>query len=124
MMPGGILARRETELVILRVAHLRDCTYEWDHHVRLGRRAGLTHADIARVKEGRAEGWSSRQAAILTAVDQLHREQYIDDGAWTALRRYLDDRECIELCMLVGHYEMLATFIGTLHVEPDRELGR
>ncbi len=28
--------------IILRVAHLRDCAYEFEHHVRLGRRAGVT----------------------------------------------------------------------------------
>ncbi len=27
--------------MILRVAHLRDCRYEFEHHVRLGRRAGV-----------------------------------------------------------------------------------
>ena len=36
LMPGGKLPRRDTELVILRVAHLRACAYEFDHHVRLG----------------------------------------------------------------------------------------
>ncbi|MBV8385841.1 MAG: carboxymuconolactone decarboxylase family protein, partial [Acidimicrobiia bacterium] len=29
MMPGGKLPRRDTELVILRVAHLRNCEYEF-----------------------------------------------------------------------------------------------
>ena len=38
LTPRGRLPRRETELVILRVAHLRDCAYEFEHHVRLGRR--------------------------------------------------------------------------------------
>src|SRR5688500_10960009 len=41
LMPRGRLSRRESELVILRVAHLRDSAYEFEHHVRLGRRAGL-----------------------------------------------------------------------------------
>ena len=33
-------------LVILRVAHRCACTYEWEHHVRLGRRAGLPPEQI------------------------------------------------------------------------------
>ena len=41
LMPFGKLPRRDTELVILRVAHLRGCDYEWHHHVRLGKRAGV-----------------------------------------------------------------------------------
>jgi alkylhydroperoxidase family enzyme len=124
-MPGGKLPRRETELVILRVAHLRDSKYEFDHHVRLGRRAGLVEADIDRVKKGpETPGWSAREQAILTVVDALHREGDIDDATWSALRHHLDDRECIELIMLAGHYEMLATFIATLRIEPDKRAVR
>ena len=52
LMPGGTLPRAETELVILRVAHNCDCAYEWGHHERLGRRAGLTAQEIERVRAG------------------------------------------------------------------------
>ena len=47
MMPysGALLKGRlpsaDTELVILRVAHLRSSEYELQHHRRLGRRRGL-----------------------------------------------------------------------------------
>src|SRR3978361_669754 len=42
LMPGGKLRRADMELVILRVPHNCGCDYEWDHHVRLGRRAKLS----------------------------------------------------------------------------------
>jgi len=42
LMPGGKLPRKDTELVILGVAHLTDNAYEWGHHERLGARAGLS----------------------------------------------------------------------------------
>jgi AhpD family alkylhydroperoxidase len=120
LMPGGTLPRRETELVILRVAHLRSCRYEFDHHVQLGRRAGLTERDIARVVEGPdAEGWSARESALLAAVDALHEHQDLDDAGWTRLRDHLDERESIELLMLAGHYELLATVIAALRIQPD-----
>ncbi len=120
LMPGGTLPRRETELVILRVAHLRGCTYEFDHHLRLGRRAGVTPADVARLVEGpAAEGWSARERTLLTAVDQLHRDWDLDDDAWAAVSRELAEPQAIELVLLVGHYEMLATAIGTLRIQPD-----
>jgi len=126
LMPGGKLPRRETELAILRVAHLRDCSYEFDHHVSLGRRAGLDDADLARVVEGPlAAGWSAREQALLGAVDALHHQQDLDDDGWAYLRGHLDERQTIELCMLVGHYEMLATVIAALRIQPDRpRVGR
>ncbi|MCT2582350.1 carboxymuconolactone decarboxylase family protein [Actinophytocola gossypii] len=121
LMPGGVLPRRETELVILRVAHLRECAYELAHHRRLAARAGVSEADAERVVAGpTADGWTSRERALLAATDLLHHERDLSDEAWRALSRHLDERECVELCLLVGHYELLATAIAALRIEPER----
>lgn len=121
LMPGGRLPRRETELVILRVAHLRDCGYEFTHHVRLGARAGVTRKDVERVIAGpAADGWSPRERTLLTCVDALQRDQDLGDEDWAQLRRYLSERVTLEFLMLVGHYQMLATTITTLRIQPDQ----
>lgn len=120
MMPGGKLPRRETEMVILRVAHTRGCDYEFEHHLRLGKRAGIGPVEVERITAGpMAEGWSPRERAILAAVDELHDKQDLADATWTELRVHLSEREVVELLMLAGHYEMLATFILTLRIVPD-----
>lgn len=121
LMPGGKLPRRDTELVILRVATLRSCAYELEHHTHLAGRAGLSPADVERVAAGPGDpAWSDRDRAILTAVDELVLDHDLGDDAWAALAPHLDDRRRLELVMLVGHYEMLATTIGALRIEPDR----
>lgn len=120
LMPGGVLPRRETELIILRVAVLRGSRYEFEQHRRLGRRAGLRAADVERVAVGAdAYGFSERERVLLRATDQLHAEQDLDDATWCAVRDQLDERAAIELCLLVGHYEMLATTITALRIPPD-----
>lgn len=125
LMPGGLLRRRETELVILRVAHLRGSEYEFEHHVRLGRRSGVTAEDVTRVVAGpEALGWTPRERALIAATDRLLAARDLDDDEWDALRRELDEREAIELCLLVGHYEMLSTVITTLRIETDRPRRR
>ena len=125
LMPGGKLPRRESELVILRVANQRDCAYEAEHHRRLGRRAGLTAEEIGRVPDGPgATGWSSREAALLRATDALVAHRDLSDIEWSALRTHLDEREVVEFLMLVGHYDMLATFVNTLRMEPDKALPK
>jgi AhpD family alkylhydroperoxidase len=121
LMPGGKLPRAETELVILRVAHNTDCEYEWGHHERLGKRAGLSAEEIERVRSGPdAPGWDERQALLLRAADELHGDGRIGDELWAQLAAQLDEVRLIELCMLVGHYEMLAMTLNSLRVEPDR----
>jgi alkylhydroperoxidase family enzyme len=120
LMPRGVLPRKETELVILRVAHLRGSTYEFEHHVRLGRKVGLRDEDLGAVTRPLADGaWTDRQTTILSAVDRLVSDRGLDDELWADLRSHLDERACIELVMLVGHYEMLATFLETLRVPQD-----
>lgn len=120
LMPGGTLPRRETELVILRVAHVRGCTYELEHHRRLGARAGLGEADVDRVRNGPdAAGWTARERALFRATDDLLEERDLSDERWRDLRHHLDERGAIELVLLVGHYDMLATAIRTLRIPLD-----
>ena len=125
LMPGGKLPRVETELVILRVAHNTGCEYEWGHHERLGKRAGLSAEEIERVRSGPdAPGWSERQALFLRAADEMHADGQIGDGLWALLVAQLDEVRLIELCMLIGHYEMLAMTLNTLRVEPEHPQNR
>jgi alkylhydroperoxidase family enzyme len=122
LMPAGKLPRRDAELVILRVATLCGSEYEWTQHERIALRSGLTRADVERVRAGvDADGWDTRQTAILAAVDQLHATRDLTDGAWQSLRDAgLTETQLIELPMLVGHYEMLAMTLNALRVQPDR----
>src|SRR5262249_59516170 len=117
-MPGGTLPRADTEVLILRVAANCDCEYEWRHHERIGQTAGLSAEQIAAVREGEGD-FSSHQLALLRAADELHAERELSDETWAELTSFLSDTELIELCMLVGHYEMLAMTLNSLRVEPD-----
>jgi alkylhydroperoxidase family enzyme len=120
LMPGGKLPRDESEIVILRVAHNCACEYEWRHHERLGAQAGLSTKEIDRVKEGAGAGWSDRRAALIRATDELHAGKRISDATWADLRPLYSDEQLIELCLLAGHYEMLAGTLNSLGVEPDK----
>jgi AhpD family alkylhydroperoxidase len=120
LMPGGRLPRQDTELVILRVAHNTGCAYEWAHHERIAQRAGLSAADVERVCSGpEAPGCSERQRQLLRACDEMHADGCIGDSLWALLAAELDDDLMIELCMLIGHYEMLAMTLNSLQVVPD-----
>ena len=120
LMPGGKLPRAETELVILRVAHNTGSEYEWSQHERIGKRAGLSEEEISRVRAGAdAAGWSERQALLLRAADEMHERRQIGAELWAQLSQHLDEVRLIELCMLIGHYEMLAMTLNTIEVEPE-----
>lgn len=132
LMPGGVLPRRDTELVILRVAQLCGCEYEWRHHESLAALAGLTTAQVEAVREGaEADGWTARQAVLLEATDELYASTTWSDDTWRGLKAQLSERELIELPMLVGHYVMVAMTVNGLRIQldepqppPKSKLGR
>jgi alkylhydroperoxidase family enzyme len=120
LMPGGRLPRADTELMILRTAHNCRSEYEWRAHENLARSAGLTTDQVQQVRAGaEGAGFSAHQRLLLRATDELHANRALSNGTWSELRPRLSDSELIELCMLVGHYEMLAMTLNSLGVRPD-----
>jgi alkylhydroperoxidase family enzyme len=116
----GSLPRIDAELVILRVAHNCDCEYEWRQHERMAAGVGLSPAAIAGVRGAPpATLYSQHQEALLRAADELHAEREISDPTWSELRQRFSDEQMIELCMLVGNYEMVAMTLKTLRVQAD-----
>jgi alkylhydroperoxidase family enzyme len=118
LMPFGRLPRRDTELVILRVAWQCSCAYEWHQHVPLGLRAGLTPDEVAGVAaRSPGQGFTVRQQALLAAGDDLLAQRALSDSTWSAVRAVLSTREIIELCLLIGNYQGLAATIGGLGIQ-------
>lgn len=124
LMSGGSLDRYLTELVILRVAWNMGNDYEWGQHVELSAAFGIERATLERITVGpSAAGWSPMEALLLQATDELHTERRITSATWDELGKQLNEVQLIELCFLVGHYEMLAMFLHTVGVqlEPGKE---
>lgn len=120
LMPGGTLPRRDAELVILRVAFRTGAAYEWRQHVVLGARAGLREDEIERCAREGLDGWTPRQATLVAAADELLAERRLRDETWAAVEWELGERGAIELCLLVGQYQGLATALGGLGVPLER----
>jgi hypothetical protein len=70
-----------------------------------------------------APEWSPLEALLLQATDELHSERQISGATWDALAANLNEMQLIELCFLVGQYEMLAMFLRTVGVqlEPGKD---
>ena len=117
----GRLARADTELVILRVAHLRKSEYELQHHRKMGRRRGLddqTQATIFAWPDTTG-GLTHRQQALLSATDEFINDRSISAEVWQQLSSHLDRRQLIEFCMLAGQYDSLAATMSALDIPLD-----
>ena len=120
----GELPPRLRELAILRTGWLCRAEYEWGQHAVLARRVGISEEEIARVKSGpQVEGWTELEAAVLRAVDELHSDACVTDDTWAVLAVHLDERQLIEVPMLVGQYHIVSFTLNTLGIQREPGLG-
>jgi AhpD family alkylhydroperoxidase len=118
------LSPRERELLVLRVASVRRCDYEWAQHSILGRDAGLAVEEIKRVALGPdAEGWSDLDRAFIRAVDELIEDAALSDATWALLAQNLDEAQILDLVFTVGAYDLLAMAFRSFHIDIDDDLA-
>jgi 4-carboxymuconolactone decarboxylase len=114
---NGSLPERDRELLILRTAHHCGCDYEWAHHLEIAQSRGLTAEEVAAVRDGPGSpGWSSWDATLLRAADDLHERSRISDAIWAALAERYDDRLLLEVPALVGYYHTVAFTLNSAGV--------
>jgi alkylhydroperoxidase family enzyme len=121
---ASTVSKRVRELLILRIGWLRRSEYEFHQHIVLGRRAGLSDAEIERIEAGPdAAGWDPVDAELLRAVDELHADACIGDETWARLSAHFDTKQLMDIVFAVGCYEVLAMAFKTFGVsfEPGVE---
>ncbi|MFN2536802.1 MAG: carboxymuconolactone decarboxylase family protein [Mycobacteriales bacterium] len=125
LLLGTTLSTRQRELLVLRVAAVRQSDYEWAQHVVLAEDVGLTPEDITRITEGPdAAGWSELDAALVRSVDELLHDALITDRTWKALAAELDEQQLMDLVFTVGSYDLLAMAFRSFGVQLDDDLRK
>jgi 4-carboxymuconolactone decarboxylase len=115
------LKPREREILILRIGWLCQAEYEWGQHVWFGKRAGLTDAEIERIKAGpNASGWSPFDVTLLRAVDELHADACISDATWVALSEKYNTQQLMDVVFAVGQYNLVSMALNTFGVQLDK----
>ncbi len=114
------VSSRVRELLILRVSWVRRAEYEFVQHVVLGRRAGLSDADIERVQTGPdAPGWEPIDADLVRSVDELLEDARIRDATWERLSAHFGTAQLMDIVFAVGCYEILAMAFKTFDAQME-----
>jgi len=120
---ASTISPRQRELLVLRVAVLRDADYEWAQHAVLAGDAGISDDELQRVRSGPGDGsWSPFEAALVSAADELVRDARLSDETWAALAAELDTQQLMDVVFTVGAYDLLAMAFRTFDVELDDDL--
>jgi len=123
ILRGSTLPDRDREMVILRTAWLNGAEYEWGHHSRAAKAAGMTAEEVRNVAVGENAGpWSSFERYLLRAATELHRNSAISERTWAFLKARYSDQQMIDLIFTVGQYRMVSMALRSIGVEPDEGL--
>lgn len=117
----GLLPAREREIVILRVGWNCRSVYEFGQHTLIGRRVGLTEAEIASLtRDPSAHPWSVRDMDLIAMCDELCEDDCVGETTWGRLADTWNTAELIELLLVAGTYRLVSGFLNTVGVELDR----
>lgn len=119
VLAKSTLPERERELLILRVGWRCGSEYEFGQHTVIGRRAGLTDDEIARLATDGLDGWSADDAVLVQAADELVADHAIGDDTWARLSARWDDQQVIDLVFAVGQYVLVSMALNTFRVQRD-----
>lgn len=111
----GILPDVLREVAILAVAAAWRANYEWWAHARIAAKAGVSDADIARIKSGHAPD-EHDAAVVYTFADALTREHRVPEADYAAALALLGEAGVVELVVLVGYYGLVSATLNAFEV--------
>jgi alkylhydroperoxidase family enzyme len=119
---GGGLTAREREIAILAVTSASGAAYPLGWHLLDAEDAGLSESETrtAAGLDG-GGGLDERESAIARFARDLTVTSTVGDDTFGAVAEFMDERQIVELTMLVGMYRLVACVANALAVELDAQ---
>ena len=110
------------ELVIMRVAVINGAPYEAEQHAPIALKEGVTQAQLDELVQWEGSTrFTPEQRAVLELTDGMTRNVQVPAAAVAAVRRFLSEREVVELVATVGAYNMVSRFLEALEIHSHDE---
>jgi alkylhydroperoxidase family enzyme len=117
------LSPRLREIAVLRIGQLTGSEYEFGQHVRIALMAGLTIDEIAGLQNyDETESFSELERVVIRYTDAVSSLTPDVPQLARELRRWLSERELMELTFAIGHWNMVARLLVPLEVPLDESL--
>jgi 4-carboxymuconolactone decarboxylase len=110
---------RLREIVIIRLGHLTGSQYVLRQHVpALALADGVTLAECDALADWRPSGlFNERERAALAYADTMTRDIAVPDALFAEVKRHFDNRQVVELTVLIGTYNMNARVLRALELD-------
>ena len=110
------------ELMILRTAQVARSEYEWAHHLRMARKAGVAEDKIAALAGWRsALNFDPRERAALALTEAVMACD-VGDEVYAEVKKHFSDAEFVELSLTAGFYALVSRMLDAMRVELDPDV--
>jgi 4-carboxymuconolactone decarboxylase len=107
------------ELAIIATAREKDCPYVWTAHAPAARKAGVSEATVAVVRDrGDLTSLPAGERDVVDYVWQLSRENVVTPALFDRLRGQHGVPWLVELTALIGHYGIVSGILNAFEVAP------
>jgi hypothetical protein len=118
---NGHVEPRLRELAILRLMWRCDQSFEWAHHYRLARHAGVSRQEILAIRTpDPARDLEGVVAVVVRAADDIVDQGFLAPETYAAIGQLFPEPEVLqEFLYLVAGYRMFASVSATTHVTAE-----
>lgn len=110
------------EIAVIRVAILNNVEYvQRAHGPAYALKEGLTPEQVAAIADWQPSTlFNEQQRALLAYTDAMTKNIDVSDDIFAAIRGYFNERQTVELTMLIGTYNMFTRVLQALKIDPER----
>ena len=114
---------RKREIAVLRVAHLTQASYEWHHHVAVGKQTGLTDEEIEKIAvDGPVAGLDEEGNLLCRVAEEITHNVRLSDEALSLILDRYGRQEAAELILCCSYFNMVSRFLESNRVEIEKDL--
>lgn len=117
-----ILPQRDRQIVCLYMLQLAGDVYEKTHHVEISYKVGLGREEVAQILAGGGELLDEWDRTVMTAVEELHRDQAVSDTTWARLGKRYTEEQLMEFVFLSGCYITMAMLTKSFGMPLEADL--
>ena len=120
---GSSLDHVDREVVILRVGHLSEASYEIKQHTAVARRVGLSEKKIQAIGDYPVTDYvfDDDEVDLIAFTDAVVRETTPPEDVFRRVEKRFTKSQLVELVLLIGFYMMVSRVMNTFEV--DHESG-
>lgn len=118
---GTEIDGQSREIAVIRVAILNNVEYvQRAHGPAYALKEGLTPEQVTAIADWQpSKLFNEQQRTLLAYTDAMTQNIVVADDVFAAMRKHFNERQTVEITMLIGTYNMFTRVLQALKIDPE-----